>query len=286
MKKISNLFDQKLFRHPIWQFIGTVAAILAIVATYHVFILSRETKEMRVVTLTDAVLIENPPFVDTGDLSQELSISYKGETVTSLSLLEISLENSGTKSVLEDDYQQPIRIVFPRSSKIIDARIINAFPRNIYPEITAKDNTATVSPVLLNSGDRIIIRLIVNDMPPRCKPDWRREDCVIDPFEIDARIVEIPSIQVSDALSYSASRATELMSTPFLTFVSIPLIYGITLIPVIASGLKRYKEREGKTSTGIAIRWSLMIIGWSWLILIAVLVVLLISIIILLIIST
>jgi len=276
MKKISKFFDQKLFRHPIWQFIGTMAAIFAIVATYHVFVLSRETKEIRVVTLTDAVLIQKNAVDHSGDLSDELSISYKGEIVNSLSLLEISLENTGTNSVLEDDYQQPIRIVFPPSSKIIDARIIDTYPSNIYPDITADNNIASISPMLLNSGDRIIIRLIVNDMPPRCEI-YSPAPCVTNPFEIDARIIEIPSIRVSDALSHNASRATVLMSTPFLRFVTIPLFYVIALIPVIARGLIRYKEYESSPSTGAAIRWSLMIIGWSWLLLIAILVVLLIS---------
>ncbi|MEK7325726.1 MAG: hypothetical protein AAB217_10775 [Chloroflexota bacterium] len=153
-----------VWRYPIWELVTILVGVIAILATYDVFTRSEQFKDLRIVTLASTSLVE---IRDSGT-SSEIKVLYAGKQIDNLSLFQIKIENTGTEPILEQDYSQPIRFTFPRESKIIDAAILDSSPSNIGATVQTSQNTASLSPVLLNPHDRFIVRFVVADIPPPC----------------------------------------------------------------------------------------------------------------------
>lgn len=166
-----------ILRDQIWQFIGAFLALIALCVTVYLFFFGQQTKLLQVVILANTSLVEVEQ-----SIAQNIKISYKGEDISNLSLVQIKLENTGNKPITEADYVRPVKFSFPSQSRIIEASITESNPANIGMSIQNDQNTATLSKVLLNPKDRVIVRFLVANVPPQTGSI---------PFEVDARIVEV-----------------------------------------------------------------------------------------------
>jgi hypothetical protein len=185
----------RILRDQIWQFVGAVISALAVLAAYHVFFLQREVKGLQVVILASTSLVEVEKSV-----AEEIQVLYKGQSVMDLSLFQVKVENSGNQAVREEDYAKPIRFVFPPQAEIVDAMILESSPQNIGMVVQAEQNTATLSPVLLNEGDRAVVRFLVSNMPFNGSPDQ---------FTVDARIAGVKEIYTLNAIEEKKTERTD-----------------------------------------------------------------------------
>jgi len=179
-----------VLRDQVWQFIGAFLGLITLGATIYLFLFGQQTKILQVVVLANTSLVEVEQTV-----AQNIRISYKGEDISNLSLVQIKLENIGNKPINEADYVRPIKLLFPPQARIIEASIAESNPTNIGMSIENDQNTATLSKVLLNPKDRVIVRFLIADIPPQVGNT---------PFQLDARIVEIQNVSVITAIAEPA----------------------------------------------------------------------------------
>jgi len=267
LKYVNQFLNSPAWQHPLWQVTGVVAAILAVIATYHTFNQSQEIKQVEVVKLADTSLIEIEE-----EVVQDISISYKDHPISNLSLFQVKLENSGNQAIVKDDYEQPIKFMFPPESEILEASILDRRPYNIGVGIQVEQNVATLTPALLNPGDRFIIRLLVANVLPRCieplpipmvtatrpptstpvvkatpSPEATPTPCIDeDPLKIDARIVEVGSIEAIDAIAEETSITRNIN----LRFV---FLFGLALFILFSWVLKRNSPLNAGRVVGLTI---------------------------------
>jgi hypothetical protein len=176
-----------ILRDDIWQFVGAVVSIIAILVAYNLFFLEREIKALQIVILASSSLVEVEP-----SITQDIKISYRNQPVSDLSLIQVKVENIGNQAIRGRDYEQPIKFVFPPESKIVEAAVSESNPPNIGMTVQMEENIATLSPVLLNAGDRAIFRFLVVNMPS----DFNEQ-----PFQITGgRIAGVKNIPVIEAI--------------------------------------------------------------------------------------
>lgn len=176
-----------VLRDQIWQFAGALLALITLGVTVYLFFFGQQFKALQVVILANTSLVEVEQ-----SIAQNIKISYKGDDISNLSLVQLKLENIGSKAVLETDYVRPIKFSFPAQSKIIEASITESNPPNVGMSIQSNQNIATLSQVLLNPKDRVIIRFLIANTPTQNSNI---------PFDIDARIVEVQRISTTTAIA-------------------------------------------------------------------------------------
>ena len=171
----------KKLRENIWQLIGAILAIIAIFATYDVFIRSKPNKELQIVVESTIPLIDVKP-----EAASDIQVLYKGQQIDNLVLLQLRVENSGNQPITESDYSRNILFSFPEDSEIVDVAIASSIPPNLDAIInTLTGNEAELKPILLNSEDSFIVRFIL------VTPDSN-----LDEVNVDGRIVGVKNIQV------------------------------------------------------------------------------------------
>jgi hypothetical protein len=176
-----------ILRDNIWQFVSVIVGIIAIFVAYDIFFRDREVKALQIVILASSSLVEVEP-----SIAQDIEISYRNQAVNNLSLIQVKVENIGNQVIRGGDYEQPIKFVFPSESKIVEAAVSESNPPNIGMTVQTEENIATLSPALLNAGDRVILRFLVVDMPS----DFNEQ-----PFQIaGGRIAEVKVIPVIEAI--------------------------------------------------------------------------------------
>jgi hypothetical protein len=179
----------RILRDNIWQFVGVIVSVVAILVACRISSLEREARELRVIILANTSLVE----VEQG-IADDIRIIYKDRSVSDLSLVEVQLENIGNRAIRSEDYAKPITFVFPEQSKVVEAAIIESTPCDLGISIQSDQNTATLSPVLINPGDRVIARFLAANVPVGDSAP---------PFTVDARIAEVTDIQIVTAIEAS-----------------------------------------------------------------------------------
>jgi hypothetical protein len=184
MRSIGNIL-----RDNIWEFVSVLVGALAIFAAYNIFFLERDVKKLQVTILASTSLVE----VEQSILN-DIEMLYKGQPIANLTLVQVRVDNSGNEVIREEDYARPVRFSFPPQAEIVEAAILESSPPNIGMTVQTDQNTATLSPVLLNEEDRVIIRFLLVNMPTNGDAQ---------PFEVDARIAGVKDISVVGAIEGS-----------------------------------------------------------------------------------
>jgi hypothetical protein len=169
LKKIKEFLNHPYWKFPVWEPLGVLVGIIAIVITYAIFLRSQEVKNIQIVTLTDTSLVDISNLVQS-----QISISYSGRNIaiTNLSLVQVKVENSGTIPITIQDFAEPINFVFPRGADVLDARVVEKSPRYLDVNLSVHDDSSVIiSPLLLNPSDKIVIQFVVANIPVINKND-------------------------------------------------------------------------------------------------------------------
>jgi len=185
-----------ILRDPLWQFIGALIGLIAIAWPIIVYLEDRPIYDLQVVILSNTSLVNVTPGFD-----DDIDITYKGQRAKNLSVVQIRLENTGNQPIRHDSYARPIKFKFAKDATIIESSVFDSFPKNIGMEVGKIGNEAVVTPTLLNPQDRVLIRFIL--------VDTQVADNAV-PFEIDARIANVLSIGIINALEQTQPQSTRL----------------------------------------------------------------------------
>lgn len=161
------------------------------------------------------------------DFKDRVGITLDGRTVSNVHLIVFGIKNSGTAAIKAEDFKSNITFNFPNGN-VISADIVSRFPEYLPTTLLVENDKFSLAPLLLNSGDRMIIQALISSEHPNHK--------------IEGRIVEIPTFQ-------------DVNTTPRLPNImesGIPSLF-FTLMGVILSFVTYYYFQHGQLDTKIIV---------------------------------
>jgi hypothetical protein len=149
----------EILRDQIWQFVGAVLGLAAIVLTAILYWKQRQLKELayEIISKTSVVSVQD-------EVAGKIEILYEDKPVKNVNLAVIRLVNSGNVAIKPDDYMQPVSFNFGKNAKILQTEVIKEVPDNlgaIYPSVLAGETGAVeINPILLNKGDEFTFKVL------------------------------------------------------------------------------------------------------------------------------
>jgi hypothetical protein len=227
-------------RDSIWQFIGSVLAVVAIIISLIIYFLQKSKKSLSYEILSETALLSVAKEVE-----DKIKILFEGDSVKNVHLILLKISNTGNVSILPSDFLKNITISFDNSTRILSAEISGKKPHSIEAILTIDGTELIISPSLWNSGDTITIKSLVSEFNEE--------------IHVSGRIIGIKDIE---RLSNSENSSTVILVSLglismfintglyFLTkqsiFLSLGMIsYILSLSPIMFD--KEYREAFIKT---------------------------------------
>ncbi|MCC5619770.1 hypothetical protein [Nostoc sp. CHAB 5715] len=167
-------FMLDLLRDPVWQFFGAAFAVLGIAVALWIYWLQRQTKELAFGIVSSRRLLSVAD-----EVSSRVTVELDGKSVKNLHLLVYGLKNSGHRAISPNDFQRALKISFPEG-QVISAEITSEVPSKLGATLVATESSIELNPLLLNSGDKLLIQVLLSASSPS--------------ESVDARIIDIPSL--------------------------------------------------------------------------------------------
>src|SRR5688500_12158935 len=98
---------QDIFRDQIWQFIGAILGLVALVATIIIYLLQRRKKSLVYEVVTSAPLLSM-----SDEVKGKVQILYEGSPVQLVHLLIINIFNDGNLGIQASDFERPLVFQF------------------------------------------------------------------------------------------------------------------------------------------------------------------------------
>jgi hypothetical protein len=179
----------------------TILAIVAICVTVGLFLTGRRRKRLsyslsdtRVLGVHEAV---NP---------SRVQILFDGAAVTEVRLLIITVNNWGNEPIRVDDFERPLRFSWPEPARILTAEVAEVSPESLQPTINTGVSEIVVDPLLLNPGDWLRIKILINQVTK---------------ISVDARVVGLKRITVASSIGTSDKKFRALMAMLVGAFLTL-----------------------------------------------------------------
>ena len=93
-----------------------------------------------------------------------VQITFDGNRVEAVSLVLVTISNSGHESIKADDFSGSMRLFLGETAQILSFEVVEPHPIDLTPEVRADGNTLTLEPLLLNRGDTFQVKALVNNV--------------------------------------------------------------------------------------------------------------------------
>jgi hypothetical protein len=152
----------------------TILAVVAICITVILFLVARRRKRLSYM-LSDTWVLGVHEAVN----PSRVKILFDGAAVTDVRLVVITVNNSGNESIRADDFERPLRFGWAEPSKILTAEVVEVNPETLQPTVRTGVNEIVLEPLLLNPGDWLRIKTLINQ---------------VGKLSVDARVVGVKRI--------------------------------------------------------------------------------------------
>lgn len=146
-----------LLRDSLWQSIGVLVAVIAIVVS--VIIYRRQTHKK---SLTYVVKSAYPLLTGTEELQGRLQVQVDGVAVNNIDLMFIEFSNSGNVPIERGDFDNPVKVDFESPAQIISVVVESEEPEGIGASLAIQKDSVTLNPLLLNPGDKVALKFILS----------------------------------------------------------------------------------------------------------------------------
>lgn len=219
----------EILRDPAWQFIGAIFAFLSVVGALWIYWLQKQTRE-----LAFGLISSRRPFAIADELTSRVTLQLDGKTVQNIHLMLFALKNSGKCAISPSDYERKLSISFPEG-QVVSADISTQLPPNLGGKIQSSESCIELSPLLLNSGDYLLIQVLVSAINPK--------------WEVDVRVRDVPNLKSINTLPPLSKTGAPLVIAMFLlggfyllffggnadkTFAYKLIAFSIFVLPVLA----------------------------------------------------
>ncbi|MBN8657157.1 MAG: hypothetical protein J0M11_15590 [Anaerolineae bacterium] len=217
-----------LLRDSIWQFIGSILGLIAVIVTIVIFLLQRTKK-----SLAYEIVASTPLLAVSNEVKGKVQILFEGIPVQNVHLLIINIVNDGNTGITSSDFEKPITINLDENAKILSAEIIKTSPENLKPNIIVSETSITINPLLLNAGDVISLRFLIAQYN--------------NVLNLEARILGVAKIKMlSDRLDklilYSGITSLILLFAGFFT-AGATLLPGVILL-ILTNIFIKYRDNQ------------------------------------------
>ena len=197
-----NILDW--LRDSIWQSIGVLLAVVAIIVSVIIFFLQKSKK-----LLTYEILSETSLLSVAKEVEDKIQILFEGNAVKGVHLILLQISNVGNTPILPIDFLKDLTISFDGSAKVLSAEIVEKNPQSIDVNLTINHTQLIISPSLWNSGDTITVKSLVSEFNEN--------------IQVSGRIVGIQDIKVINTRMLNPSTAV------FVSLGTILILAGIIL---------------------------------------------------------
>jgi hypothetical protein len=163
-----------ILRDSVWQFIGAVVTLIAIVQAFWIYRLQQQTRE-----IAFGLVSARRPLAIADELSSRVTVLVDGKPTRNLHLLVFGLKNSGKRAISPADFERQLSISFAEG-QIISAEIASQLPSNIGGKLSIYESRVELAPLLLNASDQILIQVLLTAE----NPEWTE----------DVRILDVPTL--------------------------------------------------------------------------------------------
>lgn len=147
----------EILRDSVWQSIGAVFSIAAIFASFAIYRWQR-----RKTAFTYLVKSAYPLLKATEELHGRLSVQVDGVAARNIDVMFIEFQNSGNCPIARNDFDVPVAIAFKPPVRIISAVVDIESPRNLGVNLGLEEQQVTLTPMLLNPGDKFTLKLLLS----------------------------------------------------------------------------------------------------------------------------
>ena len=135
-----------------WSVISAIATVISLFIPFIIlYFSSRATKELTVETVSISVPV---------DLSDprlsSLKLTYKNVSVDRLTVATIEVDD-GSQPIEQKDFERPVTLRFQNPADVLAATLSGKHPDDLHPTITTDSNGISITPLLLNPGDKFRI---------------------------------------------------------------------------------------------------------------------------------
>ena len=157
--------------HKVGAIAGIIAVVVAIIVPAYLYWVQRNDK-----ALSYGIISQGPLVSVKDDLHGRLKILLDGKPIGSVNLIVFRMENTGNVAIRKSDYDTPISINFGPGSQVLSGQIIASKPLNLGETLRVSSQGIALDPVLLNKGDGLVIKALVNSQAPSVTIDGRIAD--------------------------------------------------------------------------------------------------------------
>jgi hypothetical protein len=203
----------EILRDPMWQFIGAVLALLAIILTLYLFWLQRQRKSLSydVISSTSLVSVNEA-------IKDSLQIFRNGKLIPGVHLLVVKLTNSGNIPIPSADYESPVILTFAGDDVVLEAEIMLTHPNNVKASLEFNESEVKLSPSLLNPGDTIEMKILLSKFSGK--------------VNVDARVLGIKQLQEGKGIPNYDLVSSMMMVSSFMACIA-----GLFFLKTIASSI-------------------------------------------------
>ena len=172
---------EKFRRFLVANLLAILLAIVPPIAIWYFF--QREQRGLEVILVASVPVISLEK-----QFSEGIEIKYRSTSISSLHVLDISVKNSGNRSIQRSDFDSPLSLVFA-GTILSPTQVISVRPSSLPVRVVQQSpESLSVEPLLLNSGDSFTIRTYLIDQKSQR-----------DPVRVNGRISGIKDIVLTRA---------------------------------------------------------------------------------------
>lgn len=145
--------------NPNWQSVAALIAFAGILVPVIIYLLTRNRKSLvfDIVTVTKLL----PPLEH---MDHDIQVLYKGEIVSDVWLVIITLINDGNSPIIAADYVSPISIDVGQQARILNSEIMEIKPKGIVVNLNSGRNSVNIEPLLLNAADSVQLKILATGL--------------------------------------------------------------------------------------------------------------------------
>lgn len=152
---------------PLWQGISGLLAMGSIVAGFVIYKLQRPIRKLR-------CAIDGPKaLLLSSSSSMALKITLDDREIVDPRVWTFLISNEGRSEVTRTDFAEPLSISFEGICTLYAVGIDRQSPPELGAQISIQENKISLSPLLLNQGDSLVLSAITSQSPQQAIPQVR-----------------------------------------------------------------------------------------------------------------
>jgi hypothetical protein len=165
-----------------------------------------------------------------GVSSSTIDVVIDGQAIIDPFVTVLELRNSGSRPILQSDFESPLQISLPDDVTLARAYVTLTEPRSIRPQVTPAKKSLSIAPLLLNPSDTVRLTIVTSGGKPEFSAQARIagiDDVVARNTTSDIPIAHSPwlflvaSLGLLAASSGASMRAWRAEGLPVLYFIDL-----------------------------------------------------------------